>query len=303
MSNKELHGVIVPIITPIDADERVDEQMFRKLIRYQIESSVNGIFVGGSAGEGPLHVMSEWIRMVEIAYDEVKGEIFLLGGAIDTSTGKVVEKINHLKRIGYKYFVVTSTFYLPAKTQEEQLSLFAACREAGGDMEMIAYNIPACVGTEIAVETMCEMAQKGWIKYCKESSGDQDYFGRLLAEGKKIGLKMLAGDELTMYQSLRAGADGVVPVCANYEPGTFVKAYKAAVEKDFEELGIICKRILLVRDKLVIAGPFWLSGIKYAVSKLGLAQNRVLSPHQTVADDQKNAIDKLILLPQNSVGL
>ncbi len=48
----DLRGVIVPVVTPVDRDENIDVQAFRKLISFLIESGVHGIFVSGSAGEG-----------------------------------------------------------------------------------------------------------------------------------------------------------------------------------------------------------------------------------------------------------
>ncbi|HUW14991.1 MAG TPA: dihydrodipicolinate synthase family protein, partial [Anaerolineae bacterium] len=108
----ELCGVIVPVITPVDEEDRVDEKAYRKGIRRLIDAGIHAIFVGGSAGEGPLLTEREWERMVRIARDEVDGQVHLLGGAIDTSTRKVREKVQILARMGYPYCVVTPTYYI-----------------------------------------------------------------------------------------------------------------------------------------------------------------------------------------------
>jgi 4-hydroxy-tetrahydrodipicolinate synthase len=50
MLTKTLRGVVVPIITPIDAEEKVDEAGLRRLIRRLVEAGVHGLFVGGGAG-------------------------------------------------------------------------------------------------------------------------------------------------------------------------------------------------------------------------------------------------------------
>jgi dihydrodipicolinate synthase/N-acetylneuraminate lyase len=44
MTNRELHGVIVPVITPIDDKENVAEAAFRKILRRLITAGVNAIF-------------------------------------------------------------------------------------------------------------------------------------------------------------------------------------------------------------------------------------------------------------------
>ena len=60
MKHTELAGVVVPAITPVDDEDRVDEAAFRKGLRRLISAGVHAIFVGGSAGEGPLLTAYEW---------------------------------------------------------------------------------------------------------------------------------------------------------------------------------------------------------------------------------------------------
>src|ERR1700722_523922 len=136
----DLHGIIPPILTPTDAHDRVDEPALRQSIRRLLAAGVHGLFVGGTAGEGALLVEREWCRLMEVAYEEAAGRVPVLGGVQDTSTRKVLVKVTRLREIGYQHFVVTPTFYIAARTHDEQLRLFAACREAAGDMELIGYN-------------------------------------------------------------------------------------------------------------------------------------------------------------------
>ena len=70
------------------------------------------------------------------------------------------------------------------------------------------------------------MARRGWFRYMKESSGHFDYFRRLAVEGAEVGLKVLEGEEPHIAKGLLAGAVGIVPVCANYEPATYLAAYR-----------------------------------------------------------------------------
>ena len=83
--SETLHGVIVPVITPTDDKDNVDEPVFRRILRRLVEAGAHAVFVGGSAGEGPLLVDAQWRRMVEIAFDEVGDDLPLLAGVMDTS--------------------------------------------------------------------------------------------------------------------------------------------------------------------------------------------------------------------------
>jgi 4-hydroxy-tetrahydrodipicolinate synthase len=294
MSNTELHGVIVPVITPINDREEVDEAAFRKLLRWLINAGVHGIFVGGSAGEGPLLVDAQWRRMVEIARDEVGGAIPLLGGAQEMSSRRVCEKVKILRQIGYRHFVVTPTFYITVRTAEEHLRLFGQAKEAGQDMEMIPYNIPQCTGSALALETMCELAKRGWARNCKESSGDWLYLKELIRRGKDVGLTVLAGDEPISDDALLAGAGGIVPVCANFEPALFLRLYDAGKRGDRCEMAGLMRRMAVLRESLLLSGPCWLTGIKYALSAMGMGSGQPVSPLEPVDAKRKAQIDALI---------
>jgi 4-hydroxy-tetrahydrodipicolinate synthase len=289
MRNRELYGTIVPIITPVDGDDRVDESSFRKLIRHVIEGGVHGLFVGGSAGEGPLLTEKEWTRMMEIAREENGNRVSLLGGVMDTSTTRVKEKIKLLKQMGYEFFVVSPTFYISLTTPEEHFKLFSECVDASNGMEMVGYNIPQNTHSQVPVEVFYECARRGWIRYCKDSSGDMEYFRRLQARG----LKVFSGSEADLADKLLGGAVGAVNVCANYEPETYVRAYSAASQNDREELAKIQKRVEFLHQNLALGGPCWLSGVKYAMSTLGIGSGKPVSPLQPAPEKQKKMIDEI----------
>src|ERR1700733_8502481 len=161
MSHSPIAGVIVPAVTPVDQKDRVDEDAYRGLLRFLIGSGVHGIFVGGTAGEGPLFTLDAWERIALIAFEECHGKVHLLGGTIDTSTKRVIERARVLAAIGYDNFVVLPTFYLKLTLPEEHLRFFGECKEALGDLNMVVYNLPSVAGSAVSVEVMCEMAQRG----------------------------------------------------------------------------------------------------------------------------------------------
>ena len=289
MTEGEIAGVIVPALTPVDSNDRVDEPAYRKLLRSLIESGVQGIFVGGTAGEGPLLTQREWERMAGIAFEECHGRVHLLGGATDTSTARVIERVHTLQAIGYENVVIVPTFYLKLKYPEEHLRLFGECKQAAGNTNLIAYNIPSCASSTIPVEVVCEMTRRGWIRYCKESSEDMDYFQQLLEQGGPLGLKVFVGSERHAAEALQMGAQGIVPVCANYEPATYIAAYEARHDPD--RLRSLQERILTVIQNLVLAPRSWIAGAKYAIALKGIGSGRPVSPTEPLNDSERRAIE------------
>jgi len=286
MEPVELSGVIVPVITPVDVEDRVDELAFRGVLRRLIEAGVHALFVGGSAGVGPLLAAREWQRLMEIAADEVNGGLPLLGGAIDTSTARIKEKISFLAGLGFKYCVVTPAYYYTLQTPAEHLRLFSECAESSPGVAIVAYNIPSCTHSEIPVEVICDLARRGALKYCKDSSTDLAYFRRLMAEAAPFGLKVFMGEEPHIAEALLAGASGIVPVCANLEPQTFIQAYQAGLRQDREELKRLQERILVLRAHLLQSVPCWISGINAAMAVLGFGSGKPVSPLQPLTAEE-----------------
>ncbi len=60
MNSTEMSGTTVPVITPVECEDRVDEAAYRAQFRRLIKAGVHGIFAGGSACKGPLLTLSEW---------------------------------------------------------------------------------------------------------------------------------------------------------------------------------------------------------------------------------------------------
>ena len=291
MESVELSGVIVPVFTPLDDDDRVDELAFRRVLRWLINAGVNALFVGGSAGVGPLLVASEWQRLMEIAADEMNGSLPLLGGAMDTSTQRIKEKIGFLAGLGYKYCVVTPSYYYTLQTPAEHLRLFSECAESSPGMTLIAYNIPSFTHSEIPVEIICMLARRGLIKYCKDSSNDLAYFRRLMVEGGPFGLKVFMGAEPLIAEALLGGAAGIVPVCANLEPQTFIQAYQAGLRQDQSALKRLQERILGLRRNVIEAVPCWIAGVNTAMAILGFGSGKPISPLQPLTAEEKQKLE------------
>ena len=57
MAHPTLHGIVPPIITPMNADESINIPELRNQIERQIAGGVHGIFCFGTNGEGYILVV------------------------------------------------------------------------------------------------------------------------------------------------------------------------------------------------------------------------------------------------------
>jgi 4-hydroxy-tetrahydrodipicolinate synthase len=142
------------------------------------------------------------------------------------------------------------------------------------------------------------MGRRGWIRSCKESSGDWSYLQELLRRGKDTGLSVLAGDEATSGEALLAGACGIVPVCANYDPQTYLRLYEAGSRGDRGEVARWMERALRLKKILIESGPNWLSGVKCAAAARGFGSGITVSPLAPAGEQRIALIEALVKADQ-----
>ena len=86
MNTDFIKGVVVPILTPIDADEKIDEGKLRDQVDYVIEGGVLGILAFGSNGEFYMVEEDEMERGLKIMLDQAAGRVPVYFGIAAIST-------------------------------------------------------------------------------------------------------------------------------------------------------------------------------------------------------------------------
>ena len=88
MKTDFIKGVVVPILTPVDADERIDEAKLRAQVDYVIDGGVSGILAFGSNGEFYMVEEDEMERGLKIMVDQAAGRVPVYFGIGAISTKK-----------------------------------------------------------------------------------------------------------------------------------------------------------------------------------------------------------------------
>jgi len=278
-------GIIVPLLTPLTSGDNVDKPALRALIRHCLDGGVDGLFVGGTAGLGPLLTERAWRDLMETAMDEVGEPDRLQAGAIAPATGQVLEKLKILEDIGYRWFVATPPFYLPPRSIEDHRRHFSILAESTS-MKMIIYNIPACTGAAVPEEVLLEFSSQGISTDCKDSSGDTARFEGLCERGVEAGLGMYMGLKPDFARLKQIGARGCVPVPANVLPGLFAEAWKSPGKE-------IQARIDRVWD-VFVQGTDFLSASVYALSRMGIGSGRPLTGQAPANEFMQQKVDELL---------
>ncbi|HEY9077825.1 MAG TPA: dihydrodipicolinate synthase family protein [Anaerolineaceae bacterium] len=280
-------GIFVPLITPLNADETLDEDSLSKLVEYVIAGGVQGIFVLGSSGEGPTLPTGTKVQLVRSVNQFVCGRVPVLVGAFEASTRRVITFAKELLQAGGDAVVVTAPYYF-TYTQEELLHHFTAV-SAALPVPVILYNIPQMVKTVLEPETVVNLSRIPNIIGVKDSLGDMARFQRLLPirqERPDFGIHQ--GAEGVAAISIARGATGATLGLSNIAPSLCVELHRASCCGDLETAWKLQER--LQRLWQLHSHAPWLPCLKAAASLLGLCQPYTTEPFAALSPETLEAI-------------
>lgn len=226
-------GIVPPVCTPFTAENEIDVPSLEKLLKFQLDGGVHGIFALGSTSETALLTDAQRKQVLEVTVRTVGGAVPVIAGLIDMSTAACIEHARTAQAAGVDGFVLTVPFYV-RPSDEEILSHFRQVR-AAVDLPIVAYDIPSAVQHKLPRHVAIELAEEGTIAGIKDSSGDDNNFRQLvIATNKMSGFSRLTGSELLVDSALLYGADGCVPGLGNVDPHGYVKLYDLVKAGDID---------------------------------------------------------------------
>lgn len=289
--DKKYHGIIPPIVSPVDEDENIDEQGFRALIEYCIEGGLHGLLVAGTNGETMQLTQHERNNAIKIALDQVNGRIPVIAGVMDTSTKRVIENIKALEDMGGTCAAVTPIFYDRHTSQDETIRHFEKILKETS-VDLFVYNIPPFTGIKLTPETVIKIADmdERVVGY-KDSAAAYTDFLKVTARYRDTPFSVLSGATPQALSGILMGADGFVPALGPAFPHMFADAYKAAKNKNVD-LTRAYDELIRESGKILGMTKNATAAAKYAISLRGHINKRVLMPQDTIQTEEEIEIRK-----------
>ncbi len=283
-----LQGVIPPMITPLDAQERVDVAGVHRVVAHLLEGGVRGIFALGTAGEGPAIRQEERSVLLKAVVEAVEGRVPVLAGCMTVSSQRALDCAREAADCGADIAVMTPPFYYGTEDQEVFLEHFAYLAD-NSPLPVVMYNIPGMTHAFLEAETAAELGKREEIVAVKDSSADMEHLRRLVPLCETSGLKILQGSERALLESLELGIHGLVSASANVAPQWFAALWDAFQQGDMEAVRAQNEKAAAYREGVYGQG-YWLSCLKMAMNVLGLCQPVTTRPIPPVDAEQRERI-------------
>lgn len=234
MNTDFIKGVIVPILTPIDQDEKIDEEKLRDQVDYVIDGGVLGILAFGSNGEFYVIEEEEMERGLKIMVDQSAGRVPVYFGIGAISTRKCCRLAKMAVEQGAAGISVLQPMFLKP-TETELFEHFKTIAESVPNTPMLLYNNPGRVGYTMSASLVERLAvQIPNIVGMKDTSGDITQTAEFIRRTRHVGFKVFGGKDTLLYASMCHGAVGGVCTAANFMPELITDVYNKYVAGDLD---------------------------------------------------------------------
>jgi 4-hydroxy-tetrahydrodipicolinate synthase len=234
MNTEFIKGVIVPIITTIDEDEKIDEAKMRAQVDYVIDGGLQGILAFGSNGEFYQIEEDEMERGFQIIVDQAAGRVPVYFGIGAINTKKCVRLAKMAVKNGAKGVSILQPMFLKPNFNELFLH-FKTIAEALPETPVLLYNNPGRVGYTLGADLVEKLAHEvDNIVGMKDTSGDITQTEEFIRRNRDVGFKVFGGKDTLLYASLCIGAVGGVCTAGNFMPELIVDIYNKYVVGDIK---------------------------------------------------------------------
>ncbi len=283
----KLKGVIVPVGTPLTAEERLDETGLRLLTRHVQSGGVHGILANGSMGGFAWLSDDDQVRAIATVVSEVDGAVPVLGGLGETGTRRAVLMARRIAREGVQYLAVLAPFYFMAT--EENLYAYFSEIAAAVDLPVFLYDNPALTKCHILPETVARLRQRiPNIVGLKESNQDcvnMQTLRHLMKDDP--GFSILTGSEFLILVHLQMGCDGCVGGLHNITPHLAVRLYEAFLSGDLDRARHL-QQDLIGAWQIFRYGAIW-GAFDEALRYLEICQRATAAPYVTTLSEEERA--------------
>lgn len=224
-------GVLTAMVTPFDADGRLDLDAVAVVARWLAANGSDGLVVAGTTGEAPVLTDDERVDLWRAAIEAVT--LPVVAGAGTNDTLHSIEMAKRAADVGAAGVLAVTPYY----NRPSQAGIEAHFRAvaAATDLPVMLYDIPVRTGRKIAHDTLLRLgAEVPTIVAVKDAAGDPAASARLIAEAPP-GFELYSGDDGLTLPLLAVGAVGVVGVATHWAGAAHGRLLDAFVKGDVEE--------------------------------------------------------------------
>lgn len=286
MLKDKLKGTGVALITPFDADNKVDVPAIEAIVDYQIKNCVEYLVVLGTTAENATLSSAEKQLVIDTVVKANNGKLPLVLGMGSNHTYKLIEEIKHTDLRNFEAILSVSPYY-NKPTQYGIYKHYEAVANAT-EKPIILYNVPGRTASNISVDTVVKLSENfPNIIGIKEAAGDILQAYELIRNTPEDFL-VISGDDMLTLPMVLGGGDGVISVIGQGFPKAFSDMVRFGIQGESQKAFKIHHSLSPIINMIFQQGNP--AGIKSVFKHLGFSTDQVRLPLVKVDDDLDDKI-------------
>jgi len=289
MASFEWKGVFPALLTPFDAQDQLDLEMYEINLKAQVDAGVSGIIIGGSLGEASTITLEEKESLVKFSVKYLAGKLPVIMNIAEGSTKEAVRQAKLAKEWG-----ASGLMLLPPmryKSDDKETVTFFKTVATSMDLPVMIYNNPVDYKIEVTLDMFAELAEVPNINALKESTRDVTNVTRLKNRFNDR-FAILCGVDTLTVEELALGADGLVAGLVDAFPKETVVMYNLVKAGKLDE-AIKIYRWFMPMLELDIH-PKLVQYIKLAATQTGIGSEYVRAPRLPLEGAERERVLKII---------
>jgi len=124
-------GSLVALVTPMDAEGRIDWECLDKLVEYHIDAGTSAIVAVGTTGESSTLDPDEHINVIRRVVKQADGRIPIIAGTGGNSTREAIDLTREAAEIGVDACLLVVPYYNKADPGRPLSAFSGRCRSGG----------------------------------------------------------------------------------------------------------------------------------------------------------------------------
>lgn len=282
-------GSGVALVTPFGRDEKINFNVFEKLIEFQIANDTDAIIVCGTTGEGSTLTVDERLALFRFAAEKIRGRVPLICGTGSNSTSFTLDVAKEAENCGVDAHLMVTPYY--NKTSQAGLTKHYFALADKLTKPVFVYNVPSRTGMNVTPETYKKLSEHPNIVAVKEADTNIVKLQKsiYLCEDK---LDFYIGNDDMIAAACAVGCKGVVSVIANILPSfTHNLAKKSITGKISESVQMQNEIIEFAQKMFCDINPI---PIKEAMHTLSMCENVFRLPLCGTTQEYKEIITDVL---------
>ena len=281
-------GIFTALLTPFDANNKINEKALEKLIKYNINMGVNGFYVCGSTGEAFLLSKDERKQVMEIV-KSCAPESTLIAHIGSVNEAEAQGLALHARNLSYDAISSVAPFYYKFSFEEIKNYYFRLAENSG--MPMLVYHFPSFSGVNMGISEISTFLNDDKFIGIKYTSND--FFTLEQCKSGFANKFFYNGFDEMFLCGLSMGADGGIGSTYNFMADKFVKI-QSLFEKGYiaeeQKIQKEANKIIMVLCKIGV-----MQAEKEVLNQLGFDFGVCRHPFGELTAKQKELISKEII--------